>query len=210
MSPEGVLQLLEEYPQSWEINFQEWLDRDHNLELVERAILFKSKLQEFGAHRPYKILGTEEQMNNHPGPYLDGIMRIVEPMLIHFGNYDLTVNNPITEEHEAALSELYDALRGLRYDPTTYEDRPSIMVISKAIHLLTDGRVGPAFDSKVRNFMAIGNIETVEEWIDGLNIARQDVIDFEQTNNCSLLECVPVRFQHLFRGRIYDMIAVTA
>lgn len=81
---------------------------------------------------------------------------------------------------------------------------PGVVGISKAVMLLTDGRVGPAFDSQVRGRLGTGNINGVEEWIKALRLVCQDIRGFEEANSMSLVDAVP-ELSHLQTGRIYDM-----
>ncbi|RRW69065.1 hypothetical protein EGJ53_04940 [Pseudomonas fluorescens] len=69
--------------------------------------------------------------------------------------------------------------------------------------LATDGRVGPAFDSKVRDELLFGKkIESSSDWIDALRIACADISQFEKKNNVTLQSATGI---NLHAGRIHDM-----
>jgi hypothetical protein len=78
--------------------------------------------------------------------------------------------------------------------------------ISKAVLLLTEGRVGPAFDSEVRKNLVTGDISSPESWITNLGNVIKDVVLFERLNHCSLEEAVPEEYRGVPYGRLYDMV----
>jgi len=80
-----------------------------------------------------------------------------------------------------------------------------VVGISKAVLFLTDGRVGPAFDSEVRKHLGISEPESAAEWIHALDLANQDIRAFQEANNCTFRQAAPQHFSHLHAGRIYDM-----
>lgn len=83
--------------------------------------------------------------------------------------------------------------------------RPASCVgISKAVLLLTDGRIGPALDSQVRTWLGISKPKTAAAWIGVLEGVSEDIAEFEARNG-PLRDAVPARFAHLAYGRLYDM-----
>jgi hypothetical protein len=81
-----------------------------------------------------------------------------------------------------------------------------VVGISKAVLLITEGRVGPAFDSMVRRRLATGAIPTAGSWIENLKKIADDINQFQQANRCTLREAVPTSYSGLHNGRLYDMI----
>lgn len=78
--------------------------------------------------------------------------------------------------------------------------------ITKAIKLLTAGRIGPALDSKVREHLGVREPVTAEEWIDVLKLVSQDIRTFESANHCRLEDLVEAEWQPVAVGRAYDMV----
>ena len=80
----------------------------------------------------------------------------------------------------------------------------SCVGITKAILLLTDGRLGPAFDSQVRKRLGAAQPATSAAWVGILEEIADDIIAYEAANGL-LARLVPPRFAHLAYGRVYDM-----
>jgi hypothetical protein len=74
--------------------------------------------------------------------------------------------------------------------------------ISKATMLITDGRVGPAFDSKVRKKLGLRKIQNAQEWLIAIQRASNDVAEFEYLQKTTLQLASGLS---LYSGRIYDM-----
>jgi len=70
---------------------------------------------------------------------------------------------------------------------------------------LSEGRVGPAFDSQVRGNLGIQEPRTAQEWIPALRVASKDIEEFERNNQCALQQASPPPFAELETGRLYDM-----
>ncbi len=81
----------------------------------------------------------------------------------------------------------------------------SCVSITKAVLLLTEGRVGPAFDSRVRNQLRCGHLRTAEEWAEALTEVSADIRAFENACGAALASAVAPRFSTLANGRLYDM-----
>jgi hypothetical protein len=75
--------------------------------------------------------------------------------------------------------------------------------ISKAAMLATDGRLGPAFDSKVRTKLGCGKIATAADWLEAMRAASRDIATFE--NRWSTTLQIASNYPFLHTGRIYDM-----
>jgi len=79
---------------------------------------------------------------------------------------------------------------------------------SKTILILTNGRLGPALDSKVRDTLSISRIQNSDDYFDFLLAISEDIAIFEEKSSPIHLEdliseeCHPVAV-----GRAYDMAA---
>lgn len=104
-----------------------------------------------------------------------------------------------TYQQDKALRAMWDSFSGL-----TTTQSASCVGITKAVLLLTDGRIGPALDSQVRTALAIKPPTTAAAWIGILEGVGEDIAEFEARNR-PLHEVVPARFAHLAYGRLYDM-----
>ncbi len=69
---------------------------------------------------------------------------------------------------------------------------------------MTDGRIGPAFDSQVRAKLGVGRPATFQDWLLALQDIAEDIAMFESIHG-PLSKAVPVRFGGLAYGRLYDM-----
>jgi hypothetical protein len=79
--------------------------------------------------------------------------------------------------------------------------------ITKAILLLTDGRIGPAFDSTVRKKLGLRrHVRSSEEWVEALRGIAEDILAFEKRHSMKLADIVPTRFGEFHVGRLYDMM----
>ena len=76
--------------------------------------------------------------------------------------------------------------------------------ITKSILLVTDGRIGPAFDSTVRTRLRLERPRYSTDWIGAVDLIADDLAAFESRHG-PLAEAVPKRFRHLAVGRLYDM-----
>ena len=77
--------------------------------------------------------------------------------------------------------------------------------ISIAVMLLTEGRVGPAFDSAVTTELGIPTPGDAREWIESLRVVSRDIRAFELANLCTSQAAAPANFADLKSGRMYGM-----
>jgi hypothetical protein len=120
--------------------------------------------------------------------------------------FDLRHANAMSQTTEKVLLELWAIFRDLSYSGRCRNGLAGVVGISNAVLLLTEGRVGPAFDSKVRKRLGTGDIPTARSWIINLKSVAEDITQFEQSNQCTLREAVPNEYSSLHYGRLYDMI----
>ncbi len=104
-----------------------------------------------------------------------------------------------------ALEQLWSIFQNLSYHGRSRHGLAGVVGVSKAVLLLTEGRIGPAFDSQVRNQIGIRAPKDAREWIQALQLVSQDIQAFEETNRCKLQEAAPGVFAAMRSGRIYDM-----
>ncbi len=73
--------------------------------------------------------------------------------------------------------------------------------------LLTNGRIGPAFDSIVREKLGFKHhLKSSEEWIEVLRGISEDILCFEKLHGVKLAQVVPDELAAYQVGRLYDMV----
>ena len=164
----------------------------------ERRQLFGRILRNWQATRPVRMRRLRVEAT-HPSPFLDDLLEsAAEPIRVLAGLTVLTIAHRTPEQHYA-LTSLWKNLARL---PTS--GVASCVGITKPLLLLTDGRIGPAFDSRVRRALGVPRPSTSREWLSTLEGVGEDIVAFEAS--CGLLsKAVPARFAHLAYGRLYDM-----
>ena len=193
------------FDSSYVNDWNTWLivRRDYSLDHV--ASEFGRILRRWQACRPNTMRRCRYE-DAHGAPYLeDLVLRGIE-VSSALRDFDLRHAHAINEATEKALLELWTIFKDLSYSGGCRNGLAGVVAISKAVLLLTEGRVGPAFDSKVRKMLRTGDILTAKDWIMNLKNVIQDITQFERLNQCSLSETVPEEYSRFHYGRLYDMI----
>lgn len=178
------------YVQDWDAWLGATVDR--------RPELFGRVLRKWQATRPRPMrrLRTEAI---HERPYLDDLLEEAEEPLRALAALSVSKIAERTPAQNEALDALWTNFLRL---PTSGE--ASCVGITKAILLLTDGRIGPAFDSQVRKKLGVARPATCSEWLHHLEEIGEDIATFERANG-PITKVVPGRFAELAYGRLYDM-----
>lgn len=142
----------------------------------------------------------------HEAPYLEDLLNDALSVATALNGFDLPQGNLINGVVENALQELWAIFRNLSYSGRCRGGFAGVVGISKAVLLITEGRVGPAFDSMVRKRLGTGAIPTAGRWIENLKKVADDINQFQRANQCTLREAVPDVYSGLHYGRLYDMI----
>ena len=162
-------------------------------------------LRKWQACRPNRMRRTRK-VGGHPAPYIEDLVTAAAPNIAVLGTFNIALSPPLASPaHIAALTELWIIFENLSYAGRSRFGRSGVVGISKAVLLLTDGRVGPAFDRKVRENVGIRSIGTPDDWIRALGVVNNDIRGFELHNGVSFSAATPVAYAHLHPGRIYDM-----
>jgi len=163
-----------------------------------RPQLFGRILRKWQATRPLAMRRLRAEAE-HRAPFLDDLLELAaEPLRALAGLTVLTIAHRTRKQHEA-LTTLWAIFSRL---PTS--GAASCVGITKAVLLLTDGRIGPAFDSQVRRKLGVGRPATCREWLQTLEDIGEDIAVFESSHG-RLTKAVPARFAQLAYGRLYDM-----
>jgi hypothetical protein len=108
-----------------------------------------------------------------------------------------------SQEESSSIMELWSVLEsGLCLSKPASE-----VGISKSIMLLTRGRIGPAFDSTVRDAFGLRRINNARELLEVYKAVANDLRQFEHVNHVNLEELVPTGRESIGVGRIVDMVA---
>ena len=130
--------------------------------LAVRPELFGRILRRWQATRPLAMRRIAREARHEP-PVLDDLFESASSPTGAIGMLgDLTVLDVAsrTYQQDKALRGLWDLFSGL-----TTTESASCVGISKAVLLLTDGRIGPALDSQVRTWLGISKPKTAAAWI---------------------------------------------
>jgi hypothetical protein len=161
-------------------------------------------LRRWQACRPNRMRRTQAE-NLHTPPYLENLINQAMQHIQQLQCFDIRDDASYSLENCEALIELWGIFENLSYHGRARNGLAGVVGISKAVLLLTDGRVGPAFDSEVRGHLQTGNIPNAREWIKALQIASKDIQAFEHKNKTTIQQAVPQDHAGLNSGRIYDM-----
>lgn len=142
----------------------------------------------------------------HEPPYLDDLVARAAPHIAVLSTFDIVSFSSIENRaYTAALDALWDVFEHLSYEGRARAGLAGSVGISKAVMLITDGRVGPAFDSEVRSALKIGKISSAAVWRDALFRVSDDIQAFEKGVGLAFSVAKPPGFQKLENGRVYDM-----
>ena len=205
-------------------DWKEWLDTPP----TNRANKLGVVLRKWDACRPNIMRRTQDDGQHEP-PFLEDLIenavgpltilnQTKEPLKI-LNDFNILADNRLriksTREYKYAkeqydeilesLHKLWEIFKDLSFGDRARGGLAGVVGISKATLLLTDGRVGPAFDSKVRENLNIRKINNSMDWINALRLVSRDIQDFEAKKKTTLQEAAPDDFKTLHSGRLYDM-----
>lgn len=189
------------YVEDWNV----WLKVRRDYPLDHAAPELGRILRRWQACRPNTMRRCRVEAT-HEAPYLEDLALKGISVSSALNGFDLRHVDAMKHADEKALLELWAVFKDLSYSGRCRNGLAGVVGISKAVLLLTEGRVGPAFDSNVRKQLGTGDIVTPERWIMNLKKVAEDITLFEQVNQCSLSEAVPKEYGSLHYGRLYDMI----
>lgn len=161
-------------------------------------------LRRWQACRPNSMRRTQAE-NQHEAPYLEDLVNQAEQYIQMLQGFNIQDDGSFSNQNCGALAQLWSIFQNLSYHGRARNGLAGVVGISKAVLLLSDGRIGPAFDSEVRGHLGIGNVVDSTQWIGALKIASQDIEAFERNNRTTIHQATPQQYAHLNTGRIYDM-----
>lgn len=194
-TPQQIRDAVNGFARRYVEDWNRWL----HVEDEQRWQLFGIILRKWQATRPKQMRRLQQEAHHSP-PYLDDLIRQAQPQLDIVGHLTVPGISDRTTAQDDALRALWTIFDALPVDGSA-----SCVGITKAILLLTDGRIGPALDSRVRQNLGVAQLSTSDEWIRLLDEISEDVLSFEAIHRRLLRETVPEEFAQLEYGRLYDM-----
>src|SRR5438105_5296354 len=103
-------------------------------------------LRRWQACRPNRMRRPQVEAKHDP-PYLEDLIADANPSVVALLDFDVRILASFTPPAERALERLWSVFESLSYHGKARNSLAGAVGISKAVMLLTEGRVGPAFDS---------------------------------------------------------------
>lgn len=195
MTPPQVSEAVSGFASAYLIDWELWLSAPAE----QRPALLGQILRRWQATRPHPMR-RERAEAKHPPPHLEDLFADAQAPLRVLGTLDLSTFGRRTAEQERSLRGMWGNFTRL-----TATGEASCVGITKSILLMTDGRIGPAFDSTVRATLRLEPPHYSTDWIGVLDRISDDLAAYESRHG-PLAEAVPERFRHLAVGRLYDMV----
>jgi hypothetical protein len=192
--------LINRFDQRYVLDWTNWINTQSNARVGQLGVI----LRRWQACRPNRMRRTQAEKKHDP-PYLDDLVAQAARCLRQLQSFDIRSDASFTPQNCYTLIEVWKVFQGLSYHGRARNGLAGVVGISKAVLLLTDGRVGPAFDSEVRRHLKLGSIDNANQWIEALQTVSRDIGAFETKNQTSLHDAAPRRHAGLHSGRIYDM-----
>jgi hypothetical protein len=200
LTVEGFQQKILRFDRKYVDDWNRWLQ----VKAENRSEQFGSILRNWQACRPNKMRQTSAA-NLHEAPYIDDLMEQASHSISALAAFELNDFSKFSEDIFKHISVLWDIFENLSYTGKARKGKAGAVGISKAVLLLSDGHIGPAFDSEVRTHLGIKEITNAKQWFKAIQIVAQDIQSFEAKNNTTIKNSAPEEFKGLNIGRIYDM-----
>ncbi len=196
MAPDEVRRRLEAFTASYVVDWEDWL----RVAEPNQVSKFASILRSWQATRPLPMRRPKAEASHEP-PYIEDLLHAALPHMKDLGNLTLTDLALASPDHINALHGLWATFSKL-----PQRGSASCVGITKAIMLVTNGRIGPALDSTVRTMIGMrDHVRSSEEWIEVLREISEDILAFEKQHG-KLAAIAPDRFSKYHVGRLYDMV----
>jgi hypothetical protein len=193
MTPSDVRVAVDGFSPTYAADWETWL----NAPLKARPELFGRTLRKWQATRPREMRRLRSEAN-HGAPFLEDLLELATEPIRVLVDLDVMTVGQRTRQQDEALNGLWRTFSQL-----TTTELASCVGITKAVLLLTDGRIGPAFDSNVQK--RLSRPETCDAWVRLLEEIGEDIAVFESAHG-PLAQVVPSRFAQVGYGRLFDMI----
>jgi hypothetical protein len=207
LSADEVRDRMRTFAERYKRDWQKWMDTAGSTLLASPAVAdqFRNVLRGWQAVRSKSKGRVVRHCRSTVG---DGEL-CMEEMLAEaavfvqeLGDFSLREAAKPTAREERALRFLWEVFRDLPSSGTA-----NAVGITKAVKLVTLGRIGPALDAVVRQRLGIAEPRSADEWIAALRAISTDLARFERRQRVSLETLVDDRWKPIAVGRAYDMVA---
>jgi hypothetical protein len=141
-----IRQRIESFDYSYVQDWSTWVTVRRDYPFDHTPPEFGRILRRWQACRPNAMRRCRADAT-HEAPYLEDLLNDALSAAAALDGFDLSQANPMNEVVENALQELWAIFRNLSYSGRCRNGLAGVVGISKAVLLITEGRVGPAFDS---------------------------------------------------------------
>lgn len=207
LTAEDVRRRMRAFPDSYKRHWQQWL-RVAPFSALDAPMVakeFRALLQRWQAVRSRtkgRVVRHCRASKNTEELCLDDLLRKATPFVRELDSFSLREANALNVGQERALKSLWDIFLTLPSIGTA-----NAVGITKAVKLVTLGRVGPALDAVVRRNLGIDEPYSADEWLAILRAISVDLSRFEGRTHEPLEALVDAQWRPIAVGRAYDMVA---
>jgi hypothetical protein len=204
MTPAKVRSAIEGFPEKYMQDWKAWLIEVAQGSDAAKAAEFRRILKGWQAVRGQtkgRTVRHTRTVGGHEPPFTDDLLERARPFLATLTGFSVRSVASATDAQRAALDGLWTGFKDL---PTVGQAR--CVGITKAVMLITLGRVGPALDSAVRNKLGIREPEDADDWIEALKRVAADLEVFERRHVVRIEDLVEEQWKPIEVGRVYDMV----
>jgi hypothetical protein len=187
---------IDQFRRAYVTHWRDWI-------VKQNAEMLGEVLRKWQACRPNNMRRSQKDPKHqlHDPPFLEDLIVQAREPLKTLKTFDLSAQDPFSQENIESLDKMWEIFTELSYGGRANNGKASVVGISKATLLLTEGRVGPAFTSN--NF---GRITDSNTWVAALRLVSQDIHAFKINTGKTLQEAAPDWCNNYNSGRIYDMV----
>ncbi len=200
-SPMDVKDAIASFTKAYVYHWQQWQKTCTVGVTSSSAPILGEILRKWQAARPLPMRRARQGAKHQP-PYLEDLIEEALPHIRDLGTSTVRDIPAFTSQQIESLSAMWSIFRNL-----TTKGQASCVGITKAVLLLTQGQIGPALDSTVRSVLSISQPTSATQWLECLRAVADDIRAFEGKHGIALEDLVPLEWQPVRVGRVYDMIA---
>lgn len=200
-TPEEVKAAISDFSSIYVRHWQRWQQQNAAGVTPEAAPLLGEILRKWQATRPLPMRRPRRETDHQP-PYLEDLIEEALPHVRRLESASVRDLDTFAPAQLESLQSLWSIFRNL-----TTKGQATCVGITKAVMLLTLGHIGPALDSTVRSSLSIPQPTNSAHWIECIRAVSGDIHAFENKHGIALEELVPIEWQPIKVGRVYDMIA---
>ena len=200
-SPLDINESIASFTKTYALHWQRWQENCATGVTSSTAPVLGEILRKWQAARPLPMRRSRQEAKHQP-PYLDDLVEEALPYIRDLGTGTVRDLPAFTAQQIESLNAMWSIFRNL-----TTRDQASCVGITKAVMLLTQGQIGPALDRTVRSALSIPRPTSATQWLECLHAISDDIRAFEGRHDIALEDLVPIEWQPVRVGRVYDMIA---